>query len=786
MRLLFAISFCSVAGVAAETVDVSRLPRPVERRVDFASEIQPIFNRSCLKCHGQKRPKGGYQMTGRSLALMGGDTGAAIHSGDSARSPMVHYIAGLVEDMEMPPEGKAPALSRDEIAMVRGWIDQGANWSTPETTVTVEPYMRWITLDGNASVFRRHWGMTEGTSIGLGQVTLTGQTETGSRVELDGRYLGGDEDHLTRLYLEHPGLGYVEAGYESWREFGMDTGGHLDGMEASPFRLAKGPYLDHERLWLSAGLAKPDVPTLDFSYEQLNRQGRLATQQWGGVPVGDFDSRAIHPATKRIDEQVHRISLRAEHEIGETLIEDALTIKFGDTATSRGHAEFSSLPEPGSLPDYLTQIDESNEFKRGSNSLRMTRQLKDWWHVSLGHHFAKFDSTGSLDVVSLSPGNPGEAPWQGDRANAIRTRQRSHFVNATSLMKPAKFLTFSSGLQGESTRRQGAASGLSLGTSPARFASGLDRTGLEGNTQLTYTGLRHTVLTLGMRLREERTDHREDGHIDSDWGADGFMRDSDEEGRLAEHRFGFTWSPNTDWLVRGGYRWRDSRSQFDHLLDNDLSDESGNGYPAFIDFRQGRGDVFDLGVTWRGYSKLVPSIRWERQRTDYRLGIPAFDEPWGGPRHAGGRHLSGEQQSDIFSFSYTSRPMPRLVATTSVGYSDTWSGTIESEAMGLRPFEGDVWFYVDHLSYVFNPETDLTFTRSYYRADYGDSNLPGAIAYGLDAERYGITLGLRHRLGEAAVFNFQYGWFNNDEPSANGANDYKAHMLLASLSIDLN
>ena len=46
MRLLFAISFCSVAGVAEETVDVSGLPRPVERRVDFATEIQPIFDRS--------------------------------------------------------------------------------------------------------------------------------------------------------------------------------------------------------------------------------------------------------------------------------------------------------------------------------------------------------------------------------------------------------------------------------------------------------------------------------------------------------------------------------------------------------------------------------------------------------------------------------------------------------------------------------------------------------------------------------------------------------------------
>jgi hypothetical protein len=60
------------------------------------------------------------------------------------------------------------------------------------------------------------------------------------------------------------------------------------------------------------------------------------------------------------------------------------------------------------------------------------------------------------------------------------------------------------------------------------------------------------------------------------------------------------------------------------------------------------------------------------------------------------------------------------------------------------------------------------------------------IAYGLDAGRYSIVLGLRHRLGQAAMFNVQYGWFSSDEPSANEAHDYKAHMVLATLRLDLN
>ena len=108
----------------------------------------------------------------------------------------------------------------------------------------------------------------------------------------------------------------------------------------------------------------------------------------------------------------------------------------------------------------------------------------------------------------------------GDRSNAIRTQQRSHFINVTTLMGPWRNLTLSGGVQGESTRREGIATGLSLGASPARFASGEDRTGVEGNMQLSYTGLKNTVLTLGARLRGESTDLREDGHINSEWGAE--------------------------------------------------------------------------------------------------------------------------------------------------------------------------------------------------------------------------------------------------------------------------
>ena len=110
-------------------VDTSQLPPPDARSVDFATDIQPIFDSACLKCHGEEKPKSRFALTSRAGALQGGQVGIDIVVGDSAKSPLIHYVANLVEDMEMPPRGKGTALTSEQIGLLRAWIDQGANWA---------------------------------------------------------------------------------------------------------------------------------------------------------------------------------------------------------------------------------------------------------------------------------------------------------------------------------------------------------------------------------------------------------------------------------------------------------------------------------------------------------------------------------------------------------------------------------------------------------------------------------------------------------------------------------
>src|SRR6266436_6833751 len=108
--------------------DISKLPPAVAREVDFAKEVQPILERSCLKCHEPEKAKGKLLLDTREHALKGGENGPDIIPGESGKSSLIHFTARLVEDSEMPPSGKGEPLSKEQVGILRAWIDQGMKW----------------------------------------------------------------------------------------------------------------------------------------------------------------------------------------------------------------------------------------------------------------------------------------------------------------------------------------------------------------------------------------------------------------------------------------------------------------------------------------------------------------------------------------------------------------------------------------------------------------------------------------------------------------------------------
>jgi ankyrin repeat protein/mono/diheme cytochrome c family protein len=106
-------------------------------KVDFASDIEPLLERSCAACHGGDRKRGKFSIASREAMLKGGQSGEpALLSGNSGASKLVRMVTDQVEDLEMPPlakRSKYPALNKDEVGLVKAWIDQGLPWKAAAT-----------------------------------------------------------------------------------------------------------------------------------------------------------------------------------------------------------------------------------------------------------------------------------------------------------------------------------------------------------------------------------------------------------------------------------------------------------------------------------------------------------------------------------------------------------------------------------------------------------------------------------------------------------------------------
>lgn len=94
--------------------------------VDFTKDIQPIFAKHCLGCHGPDEQESNLRVDRRLSLLRGGDYGEpSIKPGKPQESFLIQVVAGENADLKMPPEGER--LSAQELATLRTWVDQGAN-----------------------------------------------------------------------------------------------------------------------------------------------------------------------------------------------------------------------------------------------------------------------------------------------------------------------------------------------------------------------------------------------------------------------------------------------------------------------------------------------------------------------------------------------------------------------------------------------------------------------------------------------------------------------------------
>lgn len=98
-----------------------------QSKYDYETDIAPILEQYCVKCHGSEKQKSGYRLdTYKSLLTPGDSEEAPIDPGYATTSPLIEYLLlPKSDDYAMPPEGEDTPTG-DEILRIAHWIYEGA------------------------------------------------------------------------------------------------------------------------------------------------------------------------------------------------------------------------------------------------------------------------------------------------------------------------------------------------------------------------------------------------------------------------------------------------------------------------------------------------------------------------------------------------------------------------------------------------------------------------------------------------------------------------------------
>jgi hypothetical protein len=100
-----------------------RISSASKESLSFQRDIYPIFEGSCLSCHGPEKHKAGFRADQRSDFFRDDGKGPLVLPGNSGESRLVAIVSGVIR---MKRNASDHVLSAREVALIKSWIDAGA------------------------------------------------------------------------------------------------------------------------------------------------------------------------------------------------------------------------------------------------------------------------------------------------------------------------------------------------------------------------------------------------------------------------------------------------------------------------------------------------------------------------------------------------------------------------------------------------------------------------------------------------------------------------------------
>ena len=773
-------------GAAAKTetdaeteVDPSRLVAAGGQEVDFARDIAPILESKCIQCHGPEKPKGRFRLDNRESALKGGSQGIAVIPGNSADSPLIHFVARMVPDMEMPPEGKGEPVTPGEIALLRAWIDQGLKWdgdgaSARSLEFTISPTAQWLSVEGNEQKFREQTWINEEWSGGIDRFIAEAWLDADTKFTAEGRAITGPENYKLKLGLNVQDVGFLRGGVEQFRRYYNNYGGYYDPFNTLPepdplapvftpvpgeelvipepvaaaYRLNRELHLDVGRAWAEIGFDRPLWPAITLGYEYRYKEGEKSSILWGPSTLSG-ETRRIYPAYKYINEDIQTFRADITYGIAGFEMENNFMAEFIDLETRRFEASPDNFE---GVPTTFTTIDETHDSFQLSNTFSLQKDIRDWWTVSGGYYYSYLEADTSFQQNTFN--GLGETVFgQQWFSRPIILDWDAHIFNVSTRLGAWKGLSLSAGVQ-SNWERQNAMGNSTLFFGLPDPTVDIDPFFLStvGSSTQTVTSTEHatlrfdaiprTVLFAQAELEQESTDYfEEDPGMQQN-----FLRDTELGSEEQDYRAGFTFSPWSRISLNSHYRYRLKENRYDHLRDQtSFTDFEGAtivlptlGYPGFILGRDTETQEVKARINVRPTRWLSTNVSYQMQTTNFETvtsanTAPVVEEddasgldpipPFVSPTDTvGGRVLAGEYNSHIYSLNFDLTPWDRLSLNTSFSFHDSHSRSADNGDPAVEDFDGDVYSVMVGGAFVLNKKTDISAYYTFSRGDFSQDD----------------------------------------------------------------
>lgn len=758
----------------AEASSADALPPPAPGQIEFARDIRPILEATCLRCHGSQRPKSHFSLASRETALAGGDENTNdIVPGDSTRSLLIRYVARQVPDLEMPPPGRGEPLTPAEISRLRAWIDQGAGWnattSSPALHLTVAPTLRWFDVHGNPGKFRELEGSPAGFAGGAESFSAEEQLRPDENISLEGHVILPAESFATRLSWTKTGRGFIHAGLDQWRQYYNDAGGYDPAVTPPGFFFDRDLHVDHGRAWVDFGLDLPRWPLIVLGYEYQYQQGTESTLDWGYA-----NGKNIYPATQSVDEHTHLLKLDLSQAVNDWQLADQARVVFFSADNTGQEA---AILLGGATPDQFVSTRDNHRQVQGMNTFSVEKQIRDWWRLTGGFYYSRLSGS---DYFNQTTAIPAFGFANTLSSQKITLNRESEIFSVASLFTPLEYAALSLGTQNEWTRESGFSAGipdLELGgTVPAD--SSLDEFKASQSATARFTKIPATVVFGDARFSEDNY------RLAQAESPEEFQNETVANNFHYALTPGLVVSPcrGVEWT--GQYTWQSSRTDYQPATDvwQGVPGPT-NGYPGFMLGRTIRKNQFESKLTLRPAAWLKTTLCYQRTSARYySTTAPAYDFNLLAPVSSGGAITAGKDDRQTFGAGVTLTPAGRWYFSGDFTYSHSRLVTAAGGNSPVAPYVGNLFTLATVANYALDLKTGLQLAGNYSHAGYGENNAVAGIAAGLDYARVNLIAGLTRKLTERLSGALHYEFSQYTEPSAGGLNNFTANGVFLTLN----